>query len=467
MLLWATMASGYLAPVSAVQVGSYFVGQYYQVLQQRPSLVHQFYTDLSTLVHIDGSTSETASGMLQIHNLIMSLKFSGIEIKTAHSLESWSGGVLVMVSGSVQTKEFSGCRRFVQTFFLAPQEKGYFVLNDIFHLRDEEQFDLPQAPMSVHNNFDPPVNTVVSVPETVSDYVNGREMQSNDFGVPAAVEEAEVTEKYSVPEPEQHIEADDGDEEEISAEETVASFPSGSNLQDQPPPVEEPIGEQPKHTYASILRAAKGQSGHVVASQPTIVKNVSVASELLSAPQATSHQSHSGPEKSSSWAEDVMTPEDEGEVKSVYVRNLPSSASVSDLEWEFKNFGRIRPDGVLIKSRKEAGVYYAFVEFEDIAGVQNALKLIVCPSYNDGRMQEAYLHLQSSLVDAKYMWRREDRVVLLPEEEGVEAEAAGTRQMLAGLVLAPLVGVVGKTASKTVADQGETGITSKAHAKNG
>ena len=69
----------------------------------------------------------------QIHALVMSLNYMEVDIKTAHSLESWNGGVLVMVSGSVQMKDFTMRRKFVQTFFLAPQEKGYFVLNDIFH----------------------------------------------------------------------------------------------------------------------------------------------------------------------------------------------------------------------------------------------------------------------------------------------------------------------------------------------
>jgi hypothetical protein len=59
----------------------------------------------------------------QIHALVMSLNYTGIEIKTAHSLESWSGGVIVMVSGSVQSKD-NHRRKFMQTFFLAPQENN-------------------------------------------------------------------------------------------------------------------------------------------------------------------------------------------------------------------------------------------------------------------------------------------------------------------------------------------------------
>ena len=51
--------------------------------------------------------ADVVSGKIlqEIHNLVMCLNFKGIEIKTAHSLESWSGGILVMVSGFVQLKD--------------------------------------------------------------------------------------------------------------------------------------------------------------------------------------------------------------------------------------------------------------------------------------------------------------------------------------------------------------------------
>ena len=108
------------------------------------------------------------------------------------------------------------------------------------------------------------------------------------------------------------------------------------------------------------------------------------------------------------------------ELKSVYVRNLPSTISAADIEQEFKTFGRIMPDGVFIRNRKvsfysmpfqsfafmyiwslegspfnhlllciygfwkeakiaidvqDVGVCYAFVEFEDLQAVQNAIKV--------------------------------------------------------------------------------------------
>lgn len=73
----------------------------------------------------------------EIHSIVMSLNYTGVEIKTLHSLESWDNGVLVLASGSVHQKDFNS-RTFVQTFFLAPQEKGFFVLNDIFHYIDDQ-----------------------------------------------------------------------------------------------------------------------------------------------------------------------------------------------------------------------------------------------------------------------------------------------------------------------------------------
>lgn len=106
----------------------------------------------------------------QIHHLVMCLNFNGIEIKSAQSLESWNGGVLVMVSGYVQLKEYSVRRKFVETFFLAPQEKGYFVLNDIFHLLEEEHIHQHPTVILAHSNLDTNLNAPSSVPETGNDY---------------------------------------------------------------------------------------------------------------------------------------------------------------------------------------------------------------------------------------------------------------------------------------------------------
>ncbi|KAJ0967497.1 hypothetical protein J5N97_024414 [Dioscorea zingiberensis] len=379
------MASSYPAQVTAVQVGSYFVGQYYQILQQRPDFAHQFYSDSSAMIRVDGDNTETVSGMMQIHNLLTSLNFTGIEIKTAHSLDSWNGGVVVVVSGFVQTKNYSTRRKFMQTFSLAPQEKGYFILNDIFHFLEEEQMQHYASSLLAHSNFESKLSTPNPTPEPVANYLLGGETESNDlidsdFVNPIQEEEGETVDNYSFSEAQQPVPEPDDIIEEIPLEEPVASFSNVAETVRELPPVlpEEPAREPQKQTYASVLRIAKGQPAHTTSHPVSLNKAPAplVASEWQNVVQSVPQPVLSaGTEKFNFESmEEAYTHEDEGDAKSVYVGNLPASISVADLEQEFKNFGRIKPDGVTIRNRKEAGVYYAFVEFDDILGVQNALK---------------------------------------------------------------------------------------------
>lgn len=381
------MAATYHLPVTAAQVGAYFVGQYYQALQQQPEVVHQFYSETSTMLRVDGTTRETATAMLQIHAIVMSLNFTGIEIKTAHSLESWSGGVLIMVTGSVLMKDMREKRAFVQTFFLAPQEKGYFVLNDIFQFIEEEPFHRHPAALFAQNNFDSRLNASAAVPEPIPNYMMAGEMQAREFVAPTDVEDEGTIDEYVFPEQQlpQAPEAEDTFESNC-IEEANGSVQNKMNNIHEPPQaaVEEPVGEPQKQTYASILRVAKGQSSPSVAPHPSINKSTPPVSELHPGPQLNSQQqptSHhpvvsaiSNGGSGADATEEVLMTEDEGEIKSVYVRNLLPSASASEIEEEFKNFGKIKPDGVVIRSRKDLGVCYAFVEFEDITGVHNAVK---------------------------------------------------------------------------------------------
>lgn len=103
----------------------------------------------------------------------MSISYTGVEIKTIFALESWNGGVLVMISGSVQPKNFNGSRKFAQTFFLAPQETGFFILNDIFHLIEEDHTHHLATVFLAQNNL----NAAVSIPH--SNQNPGKDSQPN------------------------------------------------------------------------------------------------------------------------------------------------------------------------------------------------------------------------------------------------------------------------------------------------
>ncbi|XVF72077.1 hypothetical protein PTKIN_Ptkin12aG0092600 [Pterospermum kingtungense] len=364
----------------ALQVGSYFVGQYYQALQQQPDLVHQFYSDASTMIRVDGDSSHSASAMLQIHALVTSLNFTAIQIKTINSLDSWNGSLLVMVSGSVKIKDFNGRRKFVQTFFLAPQDKGYFVLNDIFQFIDDTMTyqhptsTLQEDKLDAQKNVSGPV----AEPPEVSDYF--LEEEAREYVNSVHIDDDPV-DKYSLPEQPQQEDV----EAEVVVEEASASHHNVVNTVQEPPAMalEESVEEPSRRTYASILRVPKDQSASSVQVQASYNKIPLITSDWDHTQESTDQQSRPAwsdlPESSAKTTveEHLVSEEGEytGEYKSVYVRNLPSTITATEIEQEFENFGRIKPDGVFVVNRKDfVGVCYAFVEFEDIFAVQNAIE---------------------------------------------------------------------------------------------
>jgi Nuclear transport factor 2 (NTF2) domain len=70
-----------------VQIGSYFASNYYQMLQTRPQLVHQFYNNASTMIRLDVATMETATA---IGMLVISLYAFTIKIKIERFFGSFS-----------------------------------------------------------------------------------------------------------------------------------------------------------------------------------------------------------------------------------------------------------------------------------------------------------------------------------------------------------------------------------------
>ncbi|KAI6693701.1 hypothetical protein NL676_021411 [Syzygium grande] len=332
------MATAYPIPLTAAQVGTYFVGHYYKVLQQQPEIVHQFYSDASTMLRIDGHMRESATAMLQIHTLVMSVSYTGVEIKTIHAQESWNGGVL-------KTKLNH------HAAVLLAQSKYPFKL------------------AASH-----------PIPEPVPTYMMGGEVQAREYASTSDVKENGPVDNYRVPERSQ---PDPELESTLEANQTAESNGSVQNVvnasqDNSPTSVDESVGEPQKHTYASILRVAKGQSAPSVAPPPSVNKNSLAVSEWDHTPEPTGQQpiapANVHEPSGAETGEEVSGVDDEGEIKSVYVRNLPPTVSESEIEEEFRQFGKIRPDGVVIRGRKDLGVCYAFVEFEDMDGVHSAVK---------------------------------------------------------------------------------------------
>ncbi|KAF4320991.1 hypothetical protein BBO99_00001597 [Phytophthora kernoviae] len=116
-------------------VGNTFMRQYYHFLAKDPQSLHRFYKNESRWCHGVGShMEEPIAGQRAINDQILKRGYAGARVDLdAGSIDcqnSLGGGVLVLVTGVMTLRSSPEPKPFVQTFFLAVQPKGYFVLND-------------------------------------------------------------------------------------------------------------------------------------------------------------------------------------------------------------------------------------------------------------------------------------------------------------------------------------------------
>ncbi|KAF9525083.1 hypothetical protein CPB83DRAFT_877415 [Crepidotus variabilis] len=135
-----TTAASQHSNVVPSEVGWQFVPQYYGFVNKEPHRLHCFYSKNSTFVHgTEGEESKPCYGQTEIHKKITSIGFDNCKV-FIHSVDtqaSANGGIIIQVIGEM-SNHGDAWRKFVQTFFLAEQPNGYFVLNDIFRFLKEE-----------------------------------------------------------------------------------------------------------------------------------------------------------------------------------------------------------------------------------------------------------------------------------------------------------------------------------------
>ncbi|CAG7849963.1 Putative G3BP-like protein [Serendipita indica DSM 11827] len=134
----ATTATGTVS-----QVAWQFVVQYYTYMNDKPDQLHRFYTKSSHYLHgIEGEDTDLLQGQTAIHKKFVEIGFKDCKV-FIHSVDahpSANNGILVHVIGEMSNRG-EAWKKFVQVFFLAEQQNGYFVLNDNFRFLKEETFD--------------------------------------------------------------------------------------------------------------------------------------------------------------------------------------------------------------------------------------------------------------------------------------------------------------------------------------
>ncbi|KAJ3182949.1 hypothetical protein HDU87_007371 [Geranomyces variabilis] len=125
----------------AFGVGWLFVQEYYTFLNRDQGRLHLFYNKKSSFLHDhEGEAAATTYfGQQDIHKRIAELGFNECKVLVSNvdSQASMGGGIVVQVLGEM-SNEGGSSHKFAQTFFLAPQTNGFYVLNDIFRFLKED-----------------------------------------------------------------------------------------------------------------------------------------------------------------------------------------------------------------------------------------------------------------------------------------------------------------------------------------
>ncbi|KAF1898240.1 hypothetical protein Lal_00033006 [Lupinus albus] len=335
-------------------VGNAFVDQYYHMLHESPELVHKFYQDVSKLGRPEQNGLMGITTTLEdINKKILSLGYGDLsaEIISVDAQESYGGGVLVLITGFM-TGEDNVKQKFTQCFFLAPQEKGYFVLNDVFRYINEDgiQGSARDIGSTVsHDNVPDPAVLETQISEQV----------------PVTAEDGEGEEVYNPENGQASIE----EEEEASVPEVVDEIPDDSQMVAG---LTSEIDDVPKKSYASIVKVMKDSAAPSSTAAVVSVKYAvkSQNQQRAAAPPPPNTSEANGSSINTNEIGNIQETEAEG--YSIYVKGLSPNATPALVENEFKKFGPIKSGGVQVRTQK--GFSFGFVEFEVASAVQSALE---------------------------------------------------------------------------------------------
>ncbi|RYO92595.1 hypothetical protein DL764_008102 [Monosporascus ibericus] len=150
--------------LSKDEVAWFFVEQYYTTLSKTPEKLHLFYGKRSQFVY--GREAEVANvsvGRQNIQDRIKELDFQDCKVRVSNvDSQASYDNIVIQVIGETSNKA-GDPKKFVQTFVLAQQPSGYFVLNDILRYIDEEADEEPaETPRDAEAASEPPVTATAA-----------------------------------------------------------------------------------------------------------------------------------------------------------------------------------------------------------------------------------------------------------------------------------------------------------------
>ncbi|KAF2087722.1 hypothetical protein K490DRAFT_21836, partial [Saccharata proteae CBS 121410] len=161
----STASSG-AAEIPKDEVGWYFVEQYYTTLSRSPEKLYLFYNKRSQFVSgVEEEKVSVCVGQKAIDSRIKELDFQDCKVRVTNvDSQGSDSNIVIQVIGEISNKS-APHRKFAQTFVLAGQTNGYFVLNDIFrYIQEEEEIveeELQQDTNAIPEGYVEPAPTAV------------------------------------------------------------------------------------------------------------------------------------------------------------------------------------------------------------------------------------------------------------------------------------------------------------------
>ncbi len=137
--------NGSQSDIPKAEVSWYFAEQYYTTMSRSPEKLHLFYGKPSQFVSGQETDKVPVSvGQRHISERIKEMDLHDCKVRVTNVDSQASGAnILIVVIGEMSNKGLPH-RKFTQTFVLATQTNGYFVLNDILRFLIEEEDEEPE-----------------------------------------------------------------------------------------------------------------------------------------------------------------------------------------------------------------------------------------------------------------------------------------------------------------------------------
>ncbi|KAH8723941.1 hypothetical protein GQ44DRAFT_619180 [Phaeosphaeriaceae sp. PMI808] len=411
------------APPSEVpkdEVGWYFVEQYYTTLSKTPDRLYLFYNKRSQYVSgVEEEKVNVCLGQRAINEHIKDLDFKDTKVRVTNvDSQGSDANIVIQVIGEI-SNQGQPHKRFAQTFVLAEQTNGYFVLNDIFRYLAEEPEDdeeLQGEAATPANGIQEPAPTA-AVPEDAP--LDHDELANNEEGLNKVDEKLEEASREEPPvEESAPVESAPAEEETPKAVETPAAVSEEAPKEPEAPAAEAPAApaapEKPKapaatkaptasktssvampagppkpsapRTWASLAASANKVATPVIASpasqqapaQPKAAQPAQAgATEAPAAArdqspsanqgEATGWQTATGHKKEQSSRVQNQGPAVDPEQRRAYIKNVYSQVEEGALKTALTKFGEI--EYLDISRPKNC----AFVDFKTPAAYQAAI----------------------------------------------------------------------------------------------